>query len=789
MIKSYSEFFELLDETKIHNDAGSKDDFFKSINNSWGAFRESWDFKRDIYINSNFKRLVDGKEIKGCLKERVLKEIDDRNTENNQILLVTGMAGVGKTIMLKRLAYDIYSSGHGPVIFIKSAKLSFDYKMLTSFIEGLNDKIEEEFSEGKHIRPIKPIIIIDDAASLIRHLDRLKTYLASRGKPALIIVAERKSEWDVMFKKFPFKLHKENIYELDENLNDRERNRIIEHFSELGYIVGDQAFWQDTIKNQFESSLFATIYTWVHPAKKPLDEIIKDQYLRLPDLTKSAFRYICAFHQFNISMNIELLVRSLKCSYDTFFNEIIAADSEKVIFEEEDEYNNILYRTHHRIIAQKTIEFFLGDSREQKEIFQDILNSAILTNKIERDNIEKLLVEYIGPNSKAHIFSLEQQRDLFRTICDRYPLRSLVHHWGILESQDRNFPEAERLLKWALKLPKRGVESFRGESDQNILTSLGNLYEKMGRLSGPGLEEEYYDEAEECFNIAKHGDFPNAYAYHAHANMFYKRGNNSVELSEKLKYYAEALKIISAAKDNLGDDDPKILQLETQIWIQVGDEEKIDACLNTISDKYKTAVGYCLYAELLIVKADMAITSEERKIFLERAQVKIEEGLIEFANDEGCLRLKAKLTKLINPKNLEDYYKTLAVWKAVSIIPSALLLFDLGRIAFILQYYENSKKYFRELETGVGIGHRFRFRSKEPILDDKGNPRVFEGSIVKIFSHAEGELRCDTLRNLRYAIPFRPIACAFTPSVGDRVTFLIGFTYRGPRAENVSKMT
>ena len=792
-LKQCSEYFEVLTESKILEAAGSKDDFFKGINNSWGAFKEVWDFRRDVYTNSDFLRIINGKRQIGCIKGRIFEEIKDYNTESNKIILVTGMAGVGKTMLLRRLAYDVYKGGYGPIIIIKSSKMNFDYKMLTSFIENMSDRINQLFPDGTHKSPLKPVILIDDAASFIRHIDRLKTYLTSRSKSALIVVSERKNEWEVMLSKFPIRISDENTYELDEQLTDLEKVRIIDHFSDLGYIIKGQTFWEDMIEQEFKNSLFATIYSLVNPAKKPLNDIIRDQYCGLPEKVQEAFKYICILHQFNISINMELLVRSLRCTYDDFFAEIIAKDSEKVIFEEEDEYNNIIYRTHHRIIAQKTVEFFFGDPQEQKEIFQKILSSSVLTIRKERENIEELLIEYIGPNSKTHILSLEQQKDLFETICDKYPLRSLVHHWGILEMQDENFREAETLLNKALKLPKGDMESYRGESDQNILTSLGNLYAKMGKkfyLSRDFKQyEECFDKAEECFKMAKHGDYPNAFAYHAHTNMWYKKGNDSLEESEKLNCYAKCLEIISTAKDNLNEDDLNMLyELETSIWIQIGDKDKISRNIEILRDKYDDAAGYRLYAEFYIKKSEEKRSPDEERRCLEEAMKEIVEGLTNYPHDEACLRLKAKLVQKICPADIYECYKSLRDWKLVASTPNASLLYELGRISFVLEYYDASKTYFRELETGIGIGHRLRFRPRHPILNDSGSRRDFEGSIIKIYTYDEGEIRCETLRNLKYPLSFRPIACKFTPVVGDRVRFHISFTYRGPRAENVRKI-
>ena len=86
-------------------------------------------------------------------------------------------------------------------------------------------------------------------------------------------------------------------------------------------------------------------------------------------------------------MNVELLVRSLGCSYDDFYAGVTGTDTSGVLFAEEDQMGNIMYRSHHRIIAQRTVEFFFGDPEQQKEVLLQILNNCRLMNRVERNLI------------------------------------------------------------------------------------------------------------------------------------------------------------------------------------------------------------------------------------------------------------------------------------------------------------------------------------------------------------------------------------------------------------------
>lgn len=792
--RQYSEQFLFLTEDLINQDSGDQDDFFLGINKSWGVFRENWDFQRENYMTASFPTIPGGKislELGGIL-ERVKKELNNNNIEDNKVLLIKGMAGVGKTIALRRLAYDIYQSGEAPVIILDKTKVSVDYKSISTFIEELNTKLNSEINDIKKESQIKVLIIIDDASTFIRHINGLKNYLSSRGRPALIVAAERSNTWDTAFESYNIQIKNENIFDFGEQLTEDEKSRVIKHFTNLGYIPSIDLDWEYVLEKDFENSYFATIYTLVHPSKKPLNDIIKDQYKSLHDTTQKAFRYICLFHQFDLPINIELIVRSLRCSWTDLYDEVLTNNAKRVIFEEEDRFGNILFYTHHRIIAKKTIEFFLGDPEEQKDLFVEILTNAMLNNRKEREIVENLLIHHIGPNAKPIIFTYNQQRQIFQAVCEKNSIRTLIHHWGVLESDDRKFLEAEKLLIKALELPRYDIESYRGESEQNIKTTLGSLYTKMGMESykkgDSNLAKQYFQKAENEFQEAKHGDFPNSSAYHAHAFMWYLRGKEAKDESDRIEYFTKSIEILSVAKDNLNDEDLKVIfELEEKLWAEMGDESRINTIINKLRDDYSTPRGYYLIAEFHLRQVNVDKQSK-RSILYKKALSRLEEGLELFPNDENCLRLKCKILKELDPLNIKNYYKSLQKWEATATIPNAILLYELGRLSFILGYYDNSKLFFGRLRDGIGLGLKQRVRTQDPIRDKKGDIIKYEGRVINLFSPSEGRIRCDNLTEYREALAFRPIATKHQISVDEQVTFHIEFNYWGPRAEKVNKI-
>ena len=788
--------FEFLSESKLGADPGERDDFFRGLNQSWSAFAENWDFEREVYRVNESPRSNSRRGRLESLKDRVFREVKRTSPEDNRIILLKGMAGCGKTVLLRRIAYDIYSSGEAPVILLRSLKLNVDYRAISAFAEHLNSQFVQQVDAESKPAPLKLIIVVDDASTGIRHLNRLRDFLTSRGRSVLILAGARSGDWDSMYIQNPIGLPSEDVYEIPGRLTDQERSALVTHLHQIGFLLAASTSWEDHIKNSLEDSFFASIYELVDPSKRPLNAVIQNQYMSLAPLSQDAFRYVCAFHQFNIPMNLELLVRSLNCSYEDFYTSVTGNDASGVLFSEEDGLGNILFRSHHRIIAQRTVEFFFGDPEEQKEVFLQILRNCRLSNRMERNLVVKLLIGYLGPNATPRHLVADQQRQIFSAVCERDPVRTIVHHWGILESNERNYEEAKRLLSWSLNIPREDADSFRGETDQNILTSIGTLHSRIALESLGGQDTDYtdssdhFEEAERFFEEAKYGEFPNAYAYHGQANMWLQRAQRSVNEVEKVNQCGIALQVLSLAKDNLnfGDMQP-LLELETRVRSLLGDRVRVQDLIQVLKDDYNTARGYYIVAELTQKEASEAGSSGQRRSIHQAALDLIEEGLTHFPTDDHCASMRTWLIKeLEGDSNPSRYYAALQNWSAVAPRPNARRLYELGRTSFILGYYDASRSYFQELQTGIGIGNQMRTRPLNPVLDDTGKAKEFQGSVTRIESPYEGFLRCDSLRNLRSLIHFRPIAAEFTPAVGDAITFQIEFSFRGPTATRITKV-
>lgn len=219
----------------------------------------------------------------------------------------------------------------------------------------------------------------------------------------------------------------------------------------------------------------------------------------------------------------------------------------------------------------------------------------------------------------------------------------------------------------------------------------------------------------------------------------------------------------------------------------IDDEKKIQEFIVVLRDRYNSSKGYFLSALGKYNRAKQLKEGSQASIGeYKNALKKVKEGFTIFPNDENLMYLQCKIFKNLKSDSEKKYYEYLNSWYQVTTKQNATLMYELGRTAFLIQYYDISKNIFLELQNTIGIGHSKRSKTMNPITR-KGNPFFFSGEVAEIYSKKEGFIKCTSLPELRSNIPFRPISARFTVRKHDFVGFYIAFSFRGPYAVNITK--
>lgn len=784
--RACSEYFTFL------NSLSGKSSIIKDINNffsgaeiSFYPYSKNWDFIREIYSLDgsldHFKCAEYGHKVKNGLKNHLFRLIGDTQPENNEITILTGAAGCGKTIILNRLAFDWYTSG-SPVILMDPQSPNIDFRQVDSFIDFIDENLKkrnEEHSVG--VSKTRILIICDNSRSFYDEYRKLFDYLTSRSRLISMVIADRENMLP-LFEKSHY-----DVYSIPETISPEECERFKKHLLSIGLIETEAELYSLIDDPTINNSFFALMYTIIDESRRPLNEIIHDQYMSLKDWPKKVYEYVCLFNYYGINPNEELLVRSVLDSYGLFISEVEEGSLNKVIFRENTELEKVEYRVHHPIIASRTVSIELNDPSIRVQKFLEVLNKFNPFFPHETKIIKKFLICEIGPNSKDKEIPINLKKELFKLVSSKIESRSIYHHYALLEleGEPKNFDNALLLLNKAY-----GVKTSE-ERDELLFTSFGKLYSQKGYyLESEGEIEQAiqaYNLAEKYFKMGRNLSFKNSYSYHGQIILCRRRAEKSTEDTEKVKLLSEAMELCDEAVSNLGlSNHEMFFEQEMYIMHSLNDLESFDSIVTKLAEEYNSPLGYRLKANILY-KESFKKDIEEMFQTLEEAYTFVNRGLVIDSNNSGLLRLNAKIGLQLYPADKDKVYEVLKRWYDFSDKSDLNLLLHYSVNMFEKGYYEDSKKTLRELDfQSHGIPNRSSIQKSQFLTDINNNRKRFNGIITHLESGGRrGYLKCVSLPNLLYEILFFPHK--FTPEISDYVSFEMGFNMRGVFAFDVRK--
>lgn len=762
-LKMYSKQFELLHDQighdSINNDITTRRNFLEGKIDRWIGIVRQWAFERESMSELRNKLI------------RYLKHMPEREVP---VILLSGPAGSGKTTIAYMIAYKIYKEDGFPCIILNPEKEQIDYLVIDSFARQLSSAVE---TENKALFRVPMLVVVDEAAARMQDIRRLPQYMISRGIPAVILAVSRENEWRVAYGEYPPKVTDELILSDSFSNDSKENIDLIRHLRSIDVLLSshDDQYWSRRIKSEYENSFVTTLYYLAEPTRPPLAQSIRNEYDRLVELARDAYRYVCIFYQFGIHLDIELLARALGCSYELFKKNIYDPASIGVIIEDvAPTTKEISFRSRSRLVAERVIDYAYNGIGEWLGDLKKIAASLLPQNINEVETIRSLLIHRIGPNGTKPVSDFFALQQVFEAAFNAGMHDSAtLHHFALLLLDKQEFEGARDYLRESLAILDDPYERlhFKTESRQNIYNSFGMLAARQGLyLEKAGREPEagqYFMEAIEYFRSARSGGAPSAYPFYCEAWMFYSRARNA-SLDERLRLLANALQVVDEsegnvddeAKASLGEIEAKITELLAEITNLKMRLKQLVESGDVIGQYLEARCASGLYTEAYDIESAYAIVC--------RALEKMPEHI-------PCLRIASRLHKKVNPNDWEGWWSLLKRRYALEGSKCQCgLLFDLGYAACQLGKYTDAGRYFEELDI-ESLGYPMRSGIIKTINDNE-KPRRFTGILKQPVSHREGWIQCDVIgRNVKYS----PIMQKFTVAKGQAVTFALALNYRG----------
>jgi len=582
--------------------------FYKGFLNNWDPIINNWDIRRIIE-----DRILTDIVLEDMYQER----------ESTFLFLVKGFGGSGKSVLLRRLAWETAIELEKVCLFVKPSQT-----LRADPIIELYNYVKERI-----------YIFIDNAVEnekvilkLIRKASKDKIPLSIITTEKINILNEQNKITNYITQ--DYKLTYLTNTEIDDLIDKLEQNDSLGHLK-----TKSKAERRKEFEERSGRELLVALYEAT--GGRPFEDIIIEEYNSIStEEAKSLYLTVAVFHRLGTKVRAGLISRIHNISFNNF-KEKLYAPLEFIVFDEKDySINDFVYYTRHPFIAQILFENLLKGEQERYDEYIRILKNINIDYKsdwysfLDITNARKLNEIFNDPIRIKNIYDLAEE------MSPENP--KLIQQRGIFSmiSRSRDLYTAQKLLKEA---------NFLAPDDTSISHSLAEVSLKKAESSNVLIEiNKYLDEAEEiCRKIIKRQK-EEVYSYHTLLKIALLKFKNSLEknaastsIEKRLK---DIEKLINEAKQ-LFPSHEFILEIEAKFNEIIDNEPQAVELLRTAYETNKASPYLAIrYAKLLEKQNELETAIEALS-----ATIKLN------PNDRDVNYQLAELKRKHTPTHYEDY--------------------------------------------------------------------------------------------------------------------------------------
>lgn len=333
--------------------------FYKGYDLGWGCITQSLDAAR---------RITDSILVDAVL----LDELDESKV---RLFVVKGPAGQGKTVALKRVAWE--------------AATSYGKLVLFHHQDGaLRPDAIREICALTRTR----VFLVVDRASLVRdQLRLLLDYAVDRDLPLTVIAAERSNEWDTYCDFLSSKVTQD--FYID-NLSKQEIEgllALLETHDALGLLKElspEQRF--DRFASRANHQLLVALHETTQG--KPFEEIVHDEYLGVPDPdARRLYFEICCLHQFGAPVRAGLIKRTTGIGFEDFKGKFLTPLRGLVGIGRDNYSGDFTYRARHQHVAEMVFYTVAATEEERFNALIDMTSGMNTSYSSDRESFMRIV--------------------------------------------------------------------------------------------------------------------------------------------------------------------------------------------------------------------------------------------------------------------------------------------------------------------------------------------------------------------------------------------------------------
>lgn len=506
--------------------------FYEGYDTGWGGILQKFDVRRRKEEDLLFKALL-----------------ENENPKSTVLLMLRGAAGAGKTIALKRTAYEAAASSNELVLWLKdNGALKLDV-------------FQEIFDLCK--RTI--FLIIDQVAIHVDKLTKFMTGANRKSLPIVIIGAERDSDWNTYCSSLNA-LYKPQFVRLG-NLS---RNEIVGLLDLLAFhdclgLLKEktkteqiQAFEE---KERADRQLLVALHELT--LGKPFEEIVLDEHRRVyPEEARQLYLDIATLHQFSVKARAGTISRISGIDFEDYKDRFVAPLQDIVKADGNEYTEDYYYQTRHARVANIVFKQVCSDDAAKSRQFLRMMAGLDVGYSTDLRALEDMTR---GWQLTETFSSVEEARKIYKLAVDIAPKQAFIYQqWAIFESTHKSgsLYDAETIAEAAHNLAK--------ESKAIIHTQAEIDRKRANVESSPLLKQSLRRRARIRLDTLPVGD---RFAVSSRCKILV---DEIAELSETLTHntedheaseFAEKIKIAELAikrAQQLHPDDADIIQIEAR---------------------------------------------------------------------------------------------------------------------------------------------------------------------------------------------------------------------------------
>jgi len=719
--------------------------FYSGLTVDWGVFQQDLDVRR---------RVADDVIIDAVLDS-------SNKTKSADAYLLKGHAGSGKSVTLRRIAWDVAHEYDGLIFFLKEG--------------GLLRR--EYISELYTLTSQRLFIAIDDAIPHVADILATLGWAEKTKVPITLLLGARTNEWNVYAGELESRIEEE--YEL-RDLTEREISQLLDILARHKALGRLTAAAPGERHEHFRLTAERQLLVALHDlsADKPFEEIVYDEYKNVvPQEARILYLDVCTLHRLGIGVRAGLISRISGITFDHFMRDFFRPLEHvtRTYFDHATRDN--MYRSRHALIADMVFKQALPDPVERaNQIIRIIRNMDV-----DYSSDEAAFREIIRGRVLAELFA---NKAIVLQIFDAAhesgaPTSTIEHQRAVFELHHQNGDLHAALA--AIEKAEAALEHV----DRSVLHTKAAVLRSLALKSSQRLVRDKLREEAKSI-IRKHmGSSRVSHPYHTTGQILIDELKEKLqELSDdvgasRLKDRAVA-ELIRQAEQVIFEglqrfpSDSFLLTLEAALARILDDEKRASSALERAFDEspgrsfVAVRLAYALKKQgkgdraIEVLKRSLAENPTGKETHLAFAKILMSEDEDAFRADIAY-HLKRSFTP--GDSNLDAQY-----WFA--------------RHNFLYGDRELALSTFRSL-SDTWIPAEYRNRVKGHIKDKDGSERRLWGSIRKL-EESYCYVGCPDLRTDVFAhmSDFDEEEWPLV-SVGAPVTFILGFTFRGPRAQDV----